>query len=122
MPTRKTDFQICELTMPSWSPLTVMRSFSHFYERIRIGPLPAFLVKLHRLIDDDLSVGRIDENLRALERSRRRSFEVHSRFVIPAAVARTFELVLRRQPVRCAAEMRTDCDQRIHDLFVAHEP
>src|SRR3954451_121894 len=74
MPTRKTDFQICELTMPSWSP----RRFAIFPlgfrlpelqldKRLRVSPLPALLVKLLRFIDDDLAVGDVDENLGALE-------------------------------------------------------
>src|SRR5260370_7289219 len=104
MPTRKTDFQICELTMFSWRALTL--AISKFDERLRIRPFASFLVKLLRLVDDHLPVREIDEDLRALERARRRSLEVHSRFVVAAAVARTLELILRRQPVRRPPKVR----------------
>src|SRR2546428_6594713 len=76
MPTRKTDFQICELTMPSWIPLTL--AISQFDERLRIRPFASFLMELLRLVDDDLSVRGIDRNLRALQRPRRRSLEIDS--------------------------------------------
>src|SRR4051812_8083747 len=84
MPTRKTDFQICELTMPSCSP----RRFAIFPlgsapirrsqldERLRVNPLAALLMELLRLIDDDLAVGDVDEDLGALEWARSRSFEI----------------------------------------------
>src|SRR2546423_6236604 len=95
---------------------------SQFDEGLRVRPFASFLMELFRLVDDDLSVGRIDENLRALERARRRSFEVDSRLVIAAAMAGTLELVLRRQPVRRASEVRADRDQRVHDLLSPHDP
>src|SRR5882762_4271563 len=76
MPTRKTDFQTCELTMFSWIALTL--AISKFDEGLRIGPFASFLVKLLRFVDDDLSVRKIDEDFRALERTRRRPFEVDS--------------------------------------------
>src|SRR6478735_2355464 len=70
-PTRKIDFQICELTIPSCN----CRRFaipllwpSDFQERIRVRPLPAFLMELHRLVDHDVSVRRIDVDLRPLQR------------------------------------------------------
>src|SRR3954452_13924183 len=75
MPTRKTDFQICELTMPSCSP----RRFAMFPlgsapicrsqldERLRVNPLAALLMELLRLIDDDLAIIVVHENLGALE-------------------------------------------------------
>src|SRR4051795_6004371 len=67
MPTRKTDFQICELTMPSWSPrrFAIFSSASdrrltsrklQLDERLRVDPLTALLVKLLRLVDDDLAI------------------------------------------------------------------
>jgi hypothetical protein len=37
-------------------------------------------------------------------------------------VAGAFEFVLGREPVRRAAEVRTDGDQRIHHLLGAHDP
>src|SRR3954467_14121827 len=106
MPTRKTDFQICELTMPSWSPrrfaIFPQRSFaygsgcshpasrgcSHLDKRLRGSPLPAFLVELLRLVDDDLAVGDVDEDLGPLQRPRSRPLEVDSGLVVAAAVAR----------------------------------
>src|SRR5713101_2256962 len=109
MPTRKTDFQICELTIFSWIALTL--AISQFDERLRVRPFASFLVELLRFVDDDLSVRGIDEDLGALERTGRRSLEVHAGLVIAAAVARTLELILCRQPVRSASEVRADGDQ-----------
>src|ERR1700720_1206953 len=108
MPTRKTDFQICELTMPSW----ISRRFaivsscgvwgvgsggwerrlsaptpysphppSHLDKRLGISPLPALLVELLRFVDDDLAVGDVNEDLGPFERTRSRSFEVDSGLV-----------------------------------------
>src|SRR6476659_3693861 len=125
MPTRKTDFQTWLLTIPSVKPLTVIAlpgSQLQLQKRIRIGPLPTFLVELYGLVDDDLSVRGIDENLGALQGTRGRSLEVHSRLVIAAAVARALELVLRRQPVRRAAEVRADGNEGVHRIFGAHDP
>src|SRR5205809_587559 len=83
MPTRNTDFQIWELTTPSWIARTFMflrchATTSYLDKRLRVRPLAPFLVELLRLIDDDLAVGHIDVDLRALQRTRRRSFEVDS--------------------------------------------
>src|SRR4029079_15470043 len=87
MPTRKTDFQTCELTMPSWTcfRVIVLLSPSHFQKRIRIRPLSAFLVELHRFVDDDLAVRRVDEDFGPLEGPRRRAFEVDAGPVVAAA-------------------------------------
>src|SRR3982750_2210745 len=74
IPTRNTDFQICELTMFSWSALTF--AISQFDERVRVRPPSPFLMKLLRLVDDHLAVRRIDEDLCALQRARCRAFEV----------------------------------------------
>src|SRR5207245_10708245 len=82
-PTRKTDFQICELTMFSWIALTLAMSPLGLpvagcrlpvastiqqqatgnrqlkpHERFRIRPLSSFLMELLRLVDDALSVRR----------------------------------------------------------------
>src|SRR5947208_7070989 len=82
MPTRKTDFQICELTMPSCSPRRFAifprgggwgvgsgewkqtkaptphsphptPDFLKLDERLRVSPLTALLMELFRLIDVD---------------------------------------------------------------------
>src|SRR5688572_7336518 len=125
MPTRKTDFQICELTMPSWTCLNVTdppstgcwvagllgcwvggtqqpRNLatqqpvsSYLQKRIRIRPLAPLAEELDRLVDEDLPVGGIDRDLHALERPRRRTFEIDSGAVVAAAVAGALELVLR---------------------------
>src|SRR5437867_352491 len=124
MPTRKTDFQIWELTMPSCSALrsAMSRARSQFNEPLRIDPLPPLLVKLLRFVDNDLSVGRVDEDLGPLQGTRCWSFEVDPRLVVPAPVARALELVLGRKPVWSAAQVRAHRDQRIHDLLGAHQP
>src|SRR2546423_143858 len=85
------------LGMPSCNALSfAMGSLrrSQLNERVRIHPFAPFLVKLNRLVDDDLAVRRIEEDLRALERTRRRSLEVHSGLVVAAAVAGALEFVL----------------------------
>src|SRR3954452_20391251 len=152
MPTRKTDFQICELTMPSCSfrrfailsPVIWFRGYavagfrgdhpqprnpgasqpsaSCFQERVGVRPLPALLMELYGFIDDDLAIRRVDVDLGPLERTRRRTFEVDAGPVIAAAVARAFELVLRREPVRRASEMRADGDEGVHALFRPDDP
>src|ERR1700677_1244138 len=58
-----------------------------------------------RSIDDDLAVGS-EFDLSAVHRTRRRALKVDPFAVIPAAVARTFEFVLARLPIRSAAQMR----------------
>src|SRR6187397_2463317 len=72
MPTRKIDFQTCELTMPSWTCFSVIplpcgglaslrrSNRSYLQKRLRVRPVPALLVKLDRLVDHDLAVGGID--------------------------------------------------------------
>src|SRR5436190_11503535 len=122
MPTRKTDFQIWELTMPSCSAFKLAMSSSYLDERLRISPLSPFLVELLRLVDDQLAVGRIDVDLGALQRAGGRPLEVHAGAVVAAAVAGALEFVLRRQPVRRAAEVGADGDDRVHDLFGPHDP
>src|SRR5690349_12590373 len=91
MPTRKIDFQTCELTMPSWTCFRVIyspRRFDlHLEKGFRVHPVTALLMELHRLVDHDLAVGRIDEDLGPLQRAGRRSFEVDTGPVIAAAVA-----------------------------------
>ena len=64
------------------------------------------------LVDQDLPiVGKHDA--RALERARRRPFEVKPRDTKAAAVARTLELVFSREELRRAVEMRADRDKRV---------
>src|SRR5215208_4017768 len=69
------------------------------------------------LVDEDLSVfGKQDA--RALERPRRRTFEVHAGRAKAAAMARALELVFRRQIVRRAAEVRAGDAERIEPARV----
>src|ERR1044072_5767138 len=56
-------------------------------------------------VHNDLSF-RVESNLGAIHRPRRRSLEVDSLAIVATAMARTFKLVLTRLPVRRAAEMR----------------
>src|SRR5688500_11335024 len=87
-----------------------------------MGPLPAFLVKDGRLIDDQLPIGGVDRDFCALQRAWSRPLEVDSGLVVAAAVARALELVLRRKPVRRAAKMGADGDQGIHRVLRPHDP
>ena len=50
------------------------------------------------------------------------ALEVDARPVEAAAVAGALELVLRGQPVRRAAEVRADRDQRVEAVGLAHDP
>src|SRR5437762_4096718 len=93
-----------------------------FQKRFRVDPLPQLFLEVATLVDQNLAViGQHDA--RAFERARRRAFEVDAAQVVAAAVARTLELVFRRQVVRRAPEMRADRDERIeagrmHDVVV----
>src|SRR5205085_1075269 len=69
------------------------------------------------LVDEDLAVlGEDDAD--ALERPRRWAFEVHAGQAETAAVARALELVLRRQIVRRAPEMRARDAERVEAAHV----
>src|SRR5437879_4780658 len=93
-----------------------------------VYPLAKLLLIVATLVHEDLSVVREDDP-RALERTRRWPFEVDAADVIAAAVARTLELVLRREIVRRAPEVRAHGDEgvepgRVHGVVVgrAHDP
>ena len=69
------------------------------------------------LVDEDLAVVG-EHDARALERPRRRSFEVDPGRPEAAAVTRALELVLRRQEVRRAAQMRARGDEGVEPARV----
>src|SRR5262245_55596232 len=94
---------------------------SHLQERAGLGPLALLVEKLDALVDDELSVLGL-RDFHALERPRRRPLEVDAALVEPAAVARTLEFVLGRQPARRAAEMRALGEDRVDALRLAHDP
>src|SRR5262245_12157698 len=94
---------------------------SHLQERAGLGPLALLVEKLDALVDDELSVLGL-RDFHALERPRRRPLEVDAALVEPAAVARTLEFVLGRQPARRAAEVGTLGEDRVDALRLAHDP
>src|SRR5450759_1920421 len=117
----------------TWVSTTCCRIF--FQERSRlmlllcrldegrwIDPLAFLVEELPRLFDEDLPVVWRDGDGRALERSRRRALEVDARAIVARAVARTLEFVLGGEPVRNAAEVGADGDERVNHLRVAHDP
>src|SRR3954462_11154046 len=69
-------------------------------ERIRLVEIATFVRDALRPreqpagVDHDLS-GRVEFDVRAVHRTRRRAFEVHTLGVIPRPMARALELVLR---------------------------
>src|SRR5690349_9557814 len=91
------------------------RSRLRLEERLRVVPLALFLLELHRLVHQDLAVVR-EHDARALQRTRSGPLEVHAGAVEAAAVAGALELVLGRQPVGRAPEVRADRDQRVEAL------
>src|SRR4029450_3865226 len=100
MPTRKMDFQTCDLVMlldrlPIMSPLSWSSGRD---EGVGIFPLAQLPLELLRLVDDDLAVVGADVDARALQRPRRRPLEIDAALVVAAAVAGALELVLRLQP------------------------
>src|SRR6185295_14542771 len=124
MPTRKMDFQICDLVtlldrLPIMSPLSWSGGRD---EGVGVFPLAQLPLELLRLVDDDLAVVRADEDAGALGRPRSRPLEVDAALVVAAAVARALELVLRLQPRRRAAEMGADGDQRVDPPLVVDDP
>src|SRR4051812_7865704 len=103
-----------------WSPWAFF-IYSDLQKGVGLAPLALFLLELHRLVHQDLAVVR-EHDARALEGPGRRAFEVDSGHVEAAAVAGTLELVLGRQPVGRAAEVRADRDQRVEASGLAHDP
>src|SRR5262249_40172069 len=73
------------------------------------------------LVDEDLPVVAQDD-LVPLERPRRGTLEVDPRRVEAAAVTRALELVLGREPVRRAAEVRAGRRKGVEPLVGPHEP
>src|SRR5262249_37688386 len=72
-------------------------------------------------IDHDLPF-RIELDVRAVHRTRRRSLEVDPFRIISAAVAGTLKLVLACLPVGRAAQVRADRGDDEDTLGVAHHP
>src|SRR4051794_27018984 len=68
----------------------------HLQERFRIDPLAEFELEFPALVHEDLGVFR-QHHAHALERPRRRAFEVNSRSTETAPVARALELGLGHQ-------------------------
>src|SRR6185295_13553208 len=124
MPTRKMDFQTWDLVtllerLPIMSPLS--RSGGRD-ESVGVFPLAQLPLELLRLVDDELAVVGADEDAGALQRPRRRPFEVDAALVIAAAVARALELVLGLQPGRRAAEVGADGDEGVDPPLVMDDP
>src|SRR5687767_14481210 len=63
---------------------------------------------LLRLVDPHVAVVGVHVHVEALERAGRRPLEVDAVHVVARAVARALELVLGREPVGRAAEVRAD--------------
>jgi len=72
-----------------------------------VAPFAFFVTEDLRLIDDDFSF-RIERHLVALQRTRRRAFEVDAIGVVTRAVTGAFELALGGQPGGDAAQVRAD--------------
>src|SRR5207249_7573928 len=89
--------------------------------RIRIIPLPEFLLELAALVHDDLAVVA-DGDGPAFQRPRGGAFEVHAGDVEAAAVAGALELLVRLQPVGRAAEVRAGRAQGVNLALVLHDP
>src|SRR5436305_5388241 len=124
MPTRKMDFQIWDLVMlfDKLSIMSPLRGSGGRDESAGIFPLSQLPLELLRLVDDDLAVVRADEDAGTLERPGRRPLEVDAALVVPAAVARALELVLRVEPRRRAAEVGADGDQGVDPAAVVDDP
>src|SRR5439155_4583650 len=96
----------------SSNPQILKSSNSRFQKRFRIDPLAQLALEVAALVDENLPVfGEHDAH--ALERTRRRPFEVHAGEAEAAAVARTLELVFRGQIVGRAAQVRAGDAQRV---------
>src|SRR3954463_8575410 len=81
-------------------------------ERFRVSPLSQLALEVAALVDQDLAVFGEDDP-RALERARRRTFKVAAAKRKAAAVAGALEFVLGGEIVRRAAEMRARNAERI---------
>src|SRR5215472_7400534 len=90
---------------------------SRFQKRFGIRPLPQLALEVTALVDEDLSVfGEHDAH--ALERTRRRPFEVHAGRAESAPVARAFDFVFCRKIVRRASEVRARRAERVEPAGV----
>src|SRR5205807_9877515 len=85
------------------------------YVRIGIVPRAELFLELARLVHDDLAVVGLADGV-ALERARRRAFEVDAADLEPGAVTGALEFLLALQPVRRAAQVRTGRAQSIDDV------
>src|SRR5690242_11636576 len=83
----------------------------HFDKSFGFGPLAFFSKEAYALINDEFSA-LADDDLTTFERTRCRTFEVHSVHVEARTVTRTFELCLGSKPTWRAAKMRADSDKR----------
>src|SRR5439155_26934647 len=90
-------------------------------KRLGVFPLALLLLELPGLVDEELPVVR-ERDAVALERPRRRAFEVDAGRVEAGAVAGALELAVRLEPVRGAAEMGAGGRQREEAGGVAHDP
>src|SRR6476659_3896886 len=70
----------------------------------------------------DYLTGWVKLNLSAVHRSRRRALEVDPLAGIAASMARTFELVLARLPVRCASQVSASGIDHKQSFGIAHDP
>src|SRR5262249_15205421 len=94
---------------------------SHLQEGAGLVPL-AFLVEvLDALVDDELPVFALGD-AHPFERPGGRPLEVDTAVVEAASVARTLELVLRRQPARGAAEVCALREDGVDALRFADDP
>src|SRR5947209_901720 len=93
----------------------------HLDERLRVVPLPEFLLELLALIDDELAVVA-DADAPALQRPGGRALEVDAGDLEAGAVAGALELLFALQPVRRAAEVRAGRAQGVDRPLVAHDP
>src|SRR5437867_9690435 len=87
-------------------------------ESVRVIPLTLLLLILLVLVDEDLAV-IAEDDLVPLQRAGRRAFEVDPRWIETAPVAGAFELVLGREPVRSAAEVRARRGEGVDPLLGA---
>src|SRR5215471_8727767 len=101
---------------------------SSLEECLRIDPLSQLELIMPALVDENLAVVG-EHDARALERTRRRTFEVDAREAEAAAVTRALDLVFRGEIVRRAAEMRARADENVeaarvlrHVIRRPHDP
>ena len=72
-------------------------------------------------VDNQLPI-LAEDNLKAIQWPRRRTFEIHAALVKAAAEAGTFEFFLCGEPARSAAQMRTLGKQRVYPFIFANNP